>query len=157
MWGGVELSSVNVAKINKIIDKNIINGNYEDMALSEQFDFIYLRQVFEHFLNVEEIIFKFKVNLNDNGYVYINIPNGDSEKYLNESISKDPHTFHFTKNGLNKVFESNGFETIFIDYYDWKKGNRFYNDIKFSFKGINGLERSNKNAQYLIGLFKLKQ
>ena len=153
---GLDLDIENVIKLNDVLGKSTVAlGNYEEIEIEEKFDFIYLNQVLEHFRDLNKVILKLKSNLNKGGHCFISVPNADSTKFLGLSICTQPHTYHFTKKGLENLFINAGFTSESINYYGWKAGNRIINDIYFSLIKISGLKKCNKESEYLVAIFKL--
>jgi len=150
---GIDMDPQNVEWVSKMTNKNIIiKGNYETTALNEKFDAIYLKHVLEHFLDIGAVVKKLYKDLNKDGIVYFSAPNAMHKQFLNQSIHKEPHVYHFTSEGLEKIFIENGFKKILTGSYGYEpeKFNFKYYIKTFLRKNIikKGLKEKN-----LIGIF----
>lgn len=150
----LEIDKENSKNINNELKKEIIiNWNYEELIIEEKFDIIYLRHVLEHFFDINEVIKKFKNNINKNWIIYINIPNANNEYILNQSINNHPHIYHFTKKSIKNIFEEKWFKTLHLWTYDFNKKNK----ILYILKSFLWIWDFNKNIEdkweFLIWVF----
>ena len=56
---------------------NTIHGNFDDVAIDKKYDLITFNKVLEHVKNPVELLIKAKSLLNQNGCIYIELPDGD--------------------------------------------------------------------------------
>ena len=114
---GIEPSEKNVEIINKKLKKGKCkHGFIENENIDEtKFDLIIMSHVLEHVIDSRETIEKMKKMLSNTGFLFIEVPNCGSEKYLEESIQTQPHIHHFTKQSIQKLLESIGLEIIKVD------------------------------------------
>ena len=56
---------------------NTIHGNFDDVAIDKKYDLITFNKVLEHVKNPVELLIKAKSLLNHDGYIYIELPDGD--------------------------------------------------------------------------------
>lgn len=105
---GIEPSEKNVELINEKLSKGKCkHGFVEDKFIDDKkFDVIIMSHVLEHVIDSREILEKLKNVLSDQGYLFIEVPNCGSKKYLEESILTQPHIHHFTKQSIQKLLES---------------------------------------------------
>ena len=98
---GLEPDAHNVNLINsKLKNSKCVVGFAEDFTIDEKFDSIWVSHVLEHLIDPITFLHKIQNNLNDDGFVFIEIPNCSNPEILNISINKVPHTFHFTTKSL---------------------------------------------------------
>lgn len=84
--------------------------------LDTTFDLIVLIHVFEHLLFPDKILQKLNTHLNENGFLYIDVPNAD--KYSSLSDLHIGHIFHFTTRTLKRIISQNGFDIIVCEEYN---------------------------------------
>ena len=127
---GIEPSEKNVEKINKKLVKGKCKHGFaeEEVVYENKFDLILMSHVLEHVIDVRMVIEKLKENLSENGYLFIEVPNCGSKKYLEESIFTQPHIHHFTKKSIQKLLESTGFEIVKVD--------TLYGDVSSIFQNL---------------------
>lgn len=122
----LEIDKQSIKNINSTLKKEIvIEWNYEEVNIEKKYDLIYLRHVFEHFLDINLVTKKFKNNLNKNWIIYINIPNNKNSYILNESIYNHPHIYHFSEKSLKNIFELNWYKTLHLWSYDIINKNKY--------------------------------
>jgi len=112
---GIEPDKNNAGKINRLFGKEVcINALAEKATLKEKFDVIYLCHVFEHLIRPDKFIEKIKTNLNSDGIIFLEVPNCENKKILQNSIKHHPHIYSFTQNSLKKLFESHNYKILKI-------------------------------------------
>ena len=103
-------------KYNIYLKQNFLEDN-------QKYDIIILSHVIEHFKEPKEILLKIKSMLNENGFIYIEVPNSPLKnqcpyetfiKYLTS-----PHTVNFNIDNLKTFIENGGFKIIKYQYYDY--------------------------------------
>ena len=94
---------------------SVIQDFFPSKKLKEKYDLIYSHCVLEHIENPVHILKHMHKNLNDNGIVFIAVP--DCEKKLavgDFSIISHQHVNYFTKDSLREIFKKTGFRHIKI-------------------------------------------
>lgn len=115
---GIEPDAENVKLINSKLKKSKCIVDFaEDFSISQKFDSIWVSHVMEHLIDPVEFLNKIQSNLNPNGFVFIEIPNCANSTILNMSITKVPHTFHFTTKSLISLIDKTNFKIIKIDCF----------------------------------------
>ena len=133
-------------KINTILDYGSGNGkiadllsiNFEvdnfDIGMEEnnkKYDLLILSHVLEHIYNLNSFIKNVSKNINDNGFLYIEIPNADFyEEFENICPLQEINIEHinfFSKYALNKLLINNGFHCVYLedDYFMLKNSKYF--------------------------------
>ncbi len=93
--------------------------NKELVAISKKFDVITLWHVLEHVHNLNEKVLELKSHLNQDGIIFIAVPNyesADSKKYGAYWAGYDVprHLWHFTKTSMISLLSKNGLQVIHI-------------------------------------------
>ncbi|MBW2976543.1 class I SAM-dependent methyltransferase [Candidatus Woesearchaeota archaeon] len=115
---GIEPDKDNARKINKLFGKNIcVNGIIEKVELNKKFDVVYLCHVFEHLIRPDKFIEKIKKNLSPNGIIFLEVPNCENRKILQNSVEHHPHIYCFTHQSLKKLFEKHNYKVLKIGIY----------------------------------------
>lgn len=115
---GIEPDARNVELINKKLKSGRCHpGFIENFEHDKKYDIIWISHVFEHIINPSEFLKKIRNNLNENGIVFIEVPNCSNEAILDLSIYKNPSTFHFTKNTLSKLADRTGYKILQCDVF----------------------------------------
>ncbi len=113
---GIEPDSRNVELINKKLKQgHCINGNAEEVSIDGIFDVIWISHVFEHLVRPDLLLKKCLANLKDNGIIFIEVPECENPKILEESIHDNPSSFHFTKSTLSNVVKNAGYKVLRCD------------------------------------------
>lgn len=131
MVSGLEPSIENV----KIINKKLKNGKCESGFVEEdmpikKFDVIIMSHILEHVKNPERVLSDLKNNLSEKGILFIEVPNCETIKELDNSISTQPHIYHFTKRGLEKLVEKMEYEILRIGIFH-SNLNSFLDYVKY--------------------------
>lgn len=114
---GIEPDKNSVELINKKLKQgHVISGFAEELSLKEKFDIIWLSHVFEHLIRPDLFLEKCKENLNEDGIIFIEVPNCENKTVLELSID-EPSTFHFSKNSLEILGKKQGYVVIKSDYF----------------------------------------
>lgn len=115
---GIEPDKNNAERINKLFGRKVcINSLAEKANLKETFDVIYLCHVFEHLIRPDKFIEKIKNNLSSDGIIFLEVPNCENKKILQNSIEHHPHIYNFTYDSLKKLFESHNYRVLKIGAY----------------------------------------
>ena len=115
---GIEPDGRNVSMINKKLKKGkVVESSVEDFSTDEVFDVIWMSHVLEHIIEPIHFLKKIKNNLKKDGVFFIEVPNCEYEPMLQNSIQKNPHLFHFTKNALSKLVENVGYKILSCDVF----------------------------------------
>lgn len=103
-------------KYNICLKQNFLEDN-------QKYDIIILSHVIEHFKEPKEILLKIKSMLNENGFIYIEVPNSPLKNQCSyETLIKyltTIHTVNFNIDNLKTFVESGGFKIIKYQYYDY--------------------------------------
>jgi 2-polyprenyl-3-methyl-5-hydroxy-6-metoxy-1,4-benzoquinol methylase len=88
-------------------------------SCSEKFDIVIMNDVLEHFENPKKAIEQAKKVLNNNGVIFIQLPNIESKRATKlkgnwEYVLAPDHTYHFSQNSLITLLESNGLDLKWI-------------------------------------------
>lgn len=162
---GIELceSSANIAK--KFAD--VRNENLEKMDISEwegKFDYIIMGDIIEHLIDPWSALLKMKKLLKYNGEILASIPNimnadtifhilNGNFTYSSAGVLDRTHMRFFTKNEIEKLFNSCGFNAEFIGTnsisVDDPKVNEFANEI-LKLNTINIDVKDFYTLQYLV-------
>ena len=93
---------------------NIINGYFSSATKYEtKFDLITCCHVLEHIEDFNKFITAMKSNLNDNGYIYLEVPDYSDFMLLEKNHSRftEPsHLWYFSEVSLNRIVKNNGLE-----------------------------------------------
>lgn len=121
----IEPDVTNTNNINKYFRKKICqNGDIETDAINGKFDVVYMSHVFEHLISPKEFLKKISKHINDEGVIFIEVPNCENKKMMKISTSEvDTHTYHFTVDSIKSLFEGNGFEVLECNVYNPMKDN----------------------------------
>jgi len=115
---GTELSQECI-EIARSRGGNVVYGSFDEIIkMNRKFDIIILSHVFEHFINLDDSIFKIRQLLSDYGLIYIEVPgvmvlhkngqyNYDYLQYLTHA-----HIYHFNLASLTRIFNNNGFRLV---------------------------------------------
>jgi len=118
----LEIGCANVEQLNYFIDSGfactgvspgadreyphiLIDGFYEDLMMRDSFDVIVSRFNLEHILDLDRFMSKIFNDLNDDGLVFIQVPNVSS--FLGNgviSVFAHEHPHYFSKNSLVALF-----------------------------------------------------
>lgn len=89
-------------------------GDYRNVSLDGQFDFIYSCHTLEHFRDPRQYL-RFTFNhLCDGGYLYINVPNLSRilDSAVIDDFFYDKHRVYFDSNSLIAILKSEGFQIV---------------------------------------------
>ena len=115
---GIEPAPQYVKKINeKLKIGKCINGFAEDMNVDGKFDVVWISGVLHRTFRPDIVLQKVREILNDDGFVYINVPNIENPTYRKLGPKQNTNSFHFTKKTLSKLLKSTGFKTEKIDCF----------------------------------------
>jgi SAM-dependent methyltransferase len=126
---GIDLSPQAAQVAKKLFDIDVFVGQLEECPFSdEEFDYIHLSHVVEHFFDPLESIKKVFSLLKKGGIVYIEVPNGEG---FGAKISKEywygwdapRHLFTFTPKTLKLLVEESGFKVNKISTKVWNSYN----------------------------------
>jgi len=115
---GIEPDARNVEMINKKLRQGkCYSGFIENFIHDKKYDIIWISHVLEHLINPVEFLKKIKNNLNENGIVFIEVPNCSNKTILDLSVYKNPSTFHFTKNTLIRLADMTDYQILRCDIF----------------------------------------
>ena len=137
---------------------NVDTYDIGESNINKKYDCIILSHVLEHIYDIDNFILNLKPIINDNGYIYIEIPNAE---YYNElknfgtlqEINLE-HINFFSKYALSKLMIKHNFIPISIEDDYFLNNNSTYYVIRGMFKILN----NNKSFENYInnGLNKLE-
>ena len=110
-------------------DKYNIKLESDFLKSHEKYDVIMLSHVLEHFVDPRDVLLKIKSMLNDNGYLYIEVPNSPMLEEADKDVLIDylttEHTVNFNKDNLRILLESVKFDIIDLKHsnYNVNKNN----------------------------------
>ena len=160
--------------VNSIIDYGSGNGKLKDMLSdkyeieeydigmeqpSKKYDCLILSHVLEHIYDIDKFIETISLNINDNGLLYIEIPNSEYYDKITDICPLQEinieHINFFSKYALNKLLIKHNYYTVsLIDDYFMIKDYKYYvirgifskNKQNTSFKNYlyNGTEQISK-------------
>jgi 2-polyprenyl-3-methyl-5-hydroxy-6-metoxy-1,4-benzoquinol methylase len=164
---GTEWDSSAVAYINDSIEcKNLkVAKNPEDF--NRKFDKIFMFHVLEHIEQPIQFLSNLKSLLNENGKIYIEVPNADDilvktfhcHEFMNRYYKK-AHLYNFNEKGLSYVFQQAGYhyDIDYVQRYDIS--NHFYWLVNGK-PGGNGAYKNifpeSLNNEYVKALISAKQ
>ena len=89
-------NAINHAK-NYVGIEDSIKGNFHNLILNKKYDLITLNKVLEHLKNPNDILQKAKSMLNPNGYIYVEVPDGDNASKKGGFINREEfYIEHYT-------------------------------------------------------------
>ncbi len=135
---------------------NVRNTFLDRLKNNEKYDFLILDNVFEHFDYPNKSLKKMHTILNNDGYLYISIPNALNPHFEYE----DPlnHTCNYYKNNIRELFYKNNFKILklverdtLINFLAIKKSSNLLNfNYKKDKKKFNILKQKIKNNKIKI-------
>lgn len=138
-------------EINKYFHKNICSSlDVELDKVEGQYDLIYMSHVFEHFVNPLKLLEKIKKNFTKEGIIFIEVPNCENKEMLEFSLKGQLHTFHFSLESLNKLFEKANYKILLSGVYDDSYKSILGRIFKNIFMLNNYSIHSKKNGKKLI-------
>ncbi len=113
---GVERSDLMCSMISSYYDIKCTNTSFEELKLNNKFDVVSMITVIEHLYDPKKCLLKIKELLNDNGYLFIEIPDSQFPRYdiLPDYLAFE-HLHHWTKVSFTNLLNITGFEIVSID------------------------------------------
>ena len=109
----IEPSKNLINNSNEIDGYQSRNCTIEDFETSQKYDLICLRHVLEHLLEPKIILKKLKKILNNNGKIFIEVPNFEFSKPIGiETFFNFLHLYHFTANSICNILNQCGFKIL---------------------------------------------
>jgi len=104
--------------IAKYLERNVVKSLKDE---STKYDLIYTSQVFEHIQIPESVFSLLKNNLNENGYLFINVPTHEWKRVANLSGAglgclNWGHYHSYSADSLGVLLEQNGFAVKHVWY-----------------------------------------
>lgn len=112
---GITLENLN--DIKKTNHTKLYNFNVEDEILvdkfiqsmgNQQFDFIIMSHVLEHFIDPNKAIKNIKKLMSSNTILYIEVPSLYNTEYRTKSVWRPEHLSYFTESSLSYILKING-------------------------------------------------
>jgi|TARA_Y100000294_G_scaffold103735_1_gene96285 SAM-dependent methyltransferase len=109
---------------------NLITGGVQSIPKNKQFDLILLIHVFEHFIDLEKEIKTIDTLLNEDGFIYVEVPGLLNWNRKKSALIKEDgfcssnnfleylqfqHNYHFDMLHLSSLWNKNGFNAICCD------------------------------------------
>jgi 2-polyprenyl-3-methyl-5-hydroxy-6-metoxy-1,4-benzoquinol methylase len=115
---GIEPDKRNVDMINKKLEYGKCFAEFvEDLQMDKKFDVIWISHAMEHLVRPDLLLEKCKNNLNDEGILFIEVPNCENDTILKLSIYDNPSTFHFSMKSLLTMAKTVGYDVLQRDYF----------------------------------------
>ena len=114
---GVEPTIEFAELTQKHLDCSVHAGNYKKDIFNTKFDLITCNQVLEHTINPMDFLSDIFSDLNQEGYLYIEVPDAiDFEELpLDHDRFLAQHLWYFSKVVLERMFKDSGFKIIKIE------------------------------------------
>jgi len=101
---GVEQNKIFTQFINnKLGEHCCMQGYFEDVHFDKKFDIIWLSHCLEHTVRPDILLEKCKTFLNDEGFIFIAVPDCENKNILQASVFENASSFHFTKRALSTL------------------------------------------------------
>jgi SAM-dependent methyltransferase len=98
--------------LNNVHVKSAIKGGFENYPMDQKFDLISFNKVLEHVLNPIDLLLKAKSLLDHNGFIYIELPDGENASgnggYLDREEFYIEHYTAFDKESVQLLIEKAG-------------------------------------------------
>jgi 2-polyprenyl-3-methyl-5-hydroxy-6-metoxy-1,4-benzoquinol methylase len=114
---GLELDKAIIKDINSKLSRGkCLYSTLEDFAgkTKNKFDIIFVSHTFEHFIDSQKVLDDFSRIMDDDGILFIEVPNCGNKAIMEGSTTIMVHTFHFSKKTISKLLNDNGFEVVKI-------------------------------------------
>lgn len=141
---------------------NVVS-RYFPLKTSNKYNYIHSSHSLEHIYDLKEAMVCFGNLIKQRGFLFIEVPNCDSD-YYRLDFGDTPHIHFFTKKALQMLFEKRGFKCVKIDEIGLtnreeiqrrKKPNNFDKNIKESGQ-LSELENMpREGGERIRGLFQL--
>lgn len=146
MSDGVEISEYTSKVAKEKLGIDLFNGTLIDYFPTKKFDLICFYHSFEHIPNPIETLHKAKELLNDNGILWLSLPNVISlDRFFHDENwngwSLPYHLFHYSPSTIKSLLRKNGFTKIKIQ-------KSFFNPLKIFRKKENENSTSTMNFEY---------
>lgn len=110
---GIDISKETLSYTKKEKLDYIRDCSYEHFQSEDTFDQIHMFDVLEHFENPRQMLAKTKKYLNNDGLLYIQVPNVIGFKYpYKHSLGLPHHIWQFSPQSLAKLLDSCGYEVL---------------------------------------------
>jgi 2-polyprenyl-3-methyl-5-hydroxy-6-metoxy-1,4-benzoquinol methylase len=126
---GLELDKDIIKDVNSKLTKGkCLYSNLEDFSKkpNKRFDIIFVSHTFEHFINSKKALKDFFRIMDDDGILFIEVPNCDNKEIIKGSTTIMVHTFHFNKKTIFRLLNNNGFEVLKVSTCS----NKFFHEPK---------------------------
>lgn len=109
---GMDFSEKNLHYIESEMKIETIQGGVLTKS-NKKYDMIILSHVLEHILELQDAMQHLKSIVNDGGYIYIEVPDGERySEIFHKNYFDFEHINHFDRISLSNLFNSHGFDTI---------------------------------------------
>ena len=131
-------------KFVKLINDRLKNGickvaDIENDDVNENFDIIWMSHCYEHFLRPDLLLKKCKGILNDDGFIFIAVPDCENSDTLEESIFDNASSYHYSKKSIRIMAENAGLRVVKCESVRelYRFEGRFHMILEKYFKSIN--------------------
>lgn len=153
----IEPDSINAKQINKYFGRKVCkSGDVETDSIEGTYDFIYMSHVFEHLVSPKKFLKKIHSHINNNGIIFIEVPNCESPTMMKSSLDNETHTYHYTLESLRLIFEKEGFEVLVCNVYKSITDNALISIFKSIFHIPNYEKTYSKSGMKLVLIAKKK-
>jgi len=123
----------------KLKNGKCLQGFFDEVKIDEKFDVIWLSHCLEHMPKPHELLRKCKELLNENGIIFVAVPNCENENMLADSISENASSFHYSTKTLQMIGENVGLKKVQSDTLRelYRYEGRFHLVLENNLKGIN--------------------
>ncbi|MBC8046668.1 MAG: class I SAM-dependent methyltransferase [Fimbriimonadaceae bacterium] len=120
---GIETSTISTEFAKSKLKINLINSSLEDFnnSAEKKYQVVMLNHVLEHFIDAKQAMMKIKSLVDENGYLYIRVP--DHNSYDRKAQKENwpaylpYHISYFSQKNLVLLLKQFGFTIIDIYYY----------------------------------------
>ena len=123
------------------LNLNVFRGLFNDYPVYKKFDLIYFSHVFDDLPNILNVLEKVKDLLEDNGKIFIEVPNFNGYKNFNSIKLGDliENSYYFTPLSLKNLKDTNGFDINFLETYQAIYLNTISQYLQAPFSFLKGL------------------
>ena len=110
---GIEHNEKFVELINNKLKNGVcILGDIENDDVNESFDLIWMSHCYEHVLRPDLLLKKCKNILNDDGFIFIAVPDCENTFTLKESVFDNASSYHYSKKSIKLMANNAGLKII---------------------------------------------
>lgn len=151
---GIEANK-NFSKYGKsVYNLDIFNGMLEKYKTKKKFDLIYMSHILEHFESPSRALLKVNSLLNENGYLFIEVPTILYPYISLDFFFQDAHLFTFSPMTLQSYLIKYDFYIIKMEQVGWfqrciaKKNTNSIKNYNYTFDNYNDILNKIKNFKW---------